>query len=166
MLKAVEYTTPFLPENQPRYAMGLGTPAQLIELIARGVDMFDCVLPTRVARNGTAFTRRGAISLKGGGYKADFRPIEEGCDCFACQRFTRAYLRHLLNVNEILGLRMLSVHNSHLFLKVMADARKQIEGGTFAAFRQEFIANYVPSRRVLAARKGHHPIDEERGEAG
>jgi queuine tRNA-ribosyltransferase len=164
MLKAVEFTTPFLPVDQPRYAMGLGTPAQMVELVARGIDMFDCVLPTRVARNGTAFTRQGAISLKGGGYKADFRPIEEGCTCFACQRFTRAYLRHLLNVNEILGLRMLSVHNSHLFLKLMADMRASIAAGTFAEFRREFIANYIPSRKVLAARKGSHPADEERGE--
>ena len=123
MLKAIELTEPFLPANKARYAMGLGTPAQMLELIARGVDMFDCVLPTRVARNGTAFTRRGAFGLKGGAYKADFRPIEEGCECFACRNFTRAYLRHLLNVNEILGLRMVSVHNSHLFLKFMADVR-------------------------------------------
>src|SRR5262245_33608937 len=96
MLRAGECTTPFLPPALPRYAMGLGTPAQMVELVARGVDMFDCVLPTRVARNGTAFTRKGAISLKGGGYKRDWGPIEEGCCCFACQRFTRAYLRHLL----------------------------------------------------------------------
>ena len=94
--------------------MGLGTPAQMLELVARGVDMFDCVLPTRVARNGTAYTRRGAVGIKGGQFKADFRPVEEGCDCFACRHFTRAYLRHLLNVNEILGLRMLSVHNTHM----------------------------------------------------
>ena len=153
MLKAVEMTGPYLPANKARYAMGLGTPAQMLELVARGVDMFDCVLPTRVARNGTAFTRRGAFGLKGGGYKADFRPIEEGCDCFACRRFTRAYLRHLLNVNEILGLRMVSVHNSHLFLKVMADARAHLAAGTFAAFYRDFIANYVPSRKVLDARK-------------
>jgi queuine tRNA-ribosyltransferase len=133
--------------------MGLGTPAQIVELVARGVDMFDCVLPTRVARNGTAFTRKGAISLKGGTYKRDWAPIEEGCDCFACQRFTRAYLRHLLNVNEILGLRMVSVHNSHLFLKLMADIRAHLQAGTFAPFRRDFIAQYVPSRRVLAARK-------------
>jgi queuine tRNA-ribosyltransferase len=153
MLKAVEFTEPFLPTPKARYAMGLGTPAQMIELIARGVDMFDCVLPTRVARNGTAFTRRGQYGLKGGAYKADFRPIEEGCDCFACKHFTRAYLRHLLNVNEILGLRMVSVHNSHLFLKVMADVRAAIAAGTFAEFYREFIANYVPSKRVLDARK-------------
>ena len=153
MLKAVELTEPFLPASRPRYAMGLGTPAQMVELIARGVDMFDCVLPTRVARNGTAVTRRGAFAVKAGACKADFRPIEEGCDCFACRNFTRAYLRHLLNVNEILGLRMLSVHNTHLYLKLMADARAAIAAGTFAEFRREFIANYVPSRRVLSARQ-------------
>jgi queuine tRNA-ribosyltransferase len=153
MFKAIELTEPFLPAHKARYAMGLGTPAQMIELIARGVDMFDCVLPTRVARNGTAFTRRGAFGLKGGAYKADFRPIEENCDCFACKNFTRAYLRHLLNVNEILGLRMVSVHNSHLFLKTMTDVRAAIAAGTFAEFYREFIANYVPSRKVLSARQ-------------
>jgi len=152
MMKAVEQTVPFLPENQPRYAMGLGTPAQLVELVARGVDMFDCVLPTRVARNGTAFTTKGTVSIKAGFNKADLRPIEEGCQCFACRNFSRAYLRHLLNVGEILGLRMLSVHNSHMFLKLMADVRQHIAAGTFAEFRREFIANYVPSQRVLATR--------------
>lgn len=152
MMKAIEYSEPFLPENQPRYAMGLGTPAQIVELVARGVDMFDCVLPTRVARNGTAFTARGAISVKAGAYKSDFRPLEENCDCYACKNFTRAYLRHLLNVGEILGLRMVSVHNSHMYLELMADIRSHIAGGTFGEFRTEFIANYVPSRKVLAAR--------------
>ena len=153
MFQAVEMTVPHLPAHKARYAMGLGTPAQMIELVARGVDMFDCVLPTRVARNGTAYTRRGAVGIKGGQFKADFRPIEENCECFACQHFTRAYLRHLLNVNEILGLRMLSVHNTHLYLKTMADARAHLAAGTFAEFRREFIGNYVPSRKILAARK-------------
>jgi len=152
MMRAVEMTEPFLPANQPRYAMGLGTPAQMVELVARGVDMFDCVLPTRVARNGTAFTRKGSISIKAGFNKADFRPIEEGCDCFACRNFTRAYLRHLLNVGEILGLRMLSVHNTHMFLKVMADVRASIAAGTFADFRRDFVAHYVPTEKVLLAR--------------
>jgi queuine tRNA-ribosyltransferase len=153
MLKAIELTEPFLPASKARYAMGLGTPAQMIELIARGVDMFDCVLPTRVARNGTAYTRRGAIGIKGGQFKADFRPIEENCDCFACRNFTRAYLRHLLNVNEILGLRMVSVHNSHLFLKIMAEVRAAIDAGTFAEFYRQFIAHYTPSQKVLAQRR-------------
>jgi queuine tRNA-ribosyltransferase len=161
MFKAIEATVPHLPAGQPRYAMGLGTPAQLVELVARGIDMFDCVIPTRVARNGSAFTRQGMISLKAGWAKEDFGPIEQGCECFACRRFTRAYLRHLLNVNEILGLRMLSVHNSHMFLKLMADLRAHIAAGTFAGFRREFIATYRPSRKVLAARNSAKPSHEE-----
>jgi queuine tRNA-ribosyltransferase len=152
MMKAVEYTEPFLPANKARYAMGLGTPAQMVELIARGVDMFDCVLPTRVARNGTAYTRRGALGLKGAAFKLDFGPLEEGCDCFACKNFTRAYLRHLLRANEILGLRMLSVHNSHMYLKLMSDVRQAIAAGNFAEFYREFIANFTPSQKILAAR--------------
>jgi len=149
MMRAVEITEPFMPAKQPRYAMGLGTPAQLVELVARGVDMFDCVLPTRVARNGT---RKGSISIKAGAFKADFRPIEESCDCFACRNFTRAYLRHLLNVGEILGLRMLSVHNTRMFVKVMEEVRAAILNGTFAEYRRDFAANYVPTQKVLLAR--------------
>jgi queuine tRNA-ribosyltransferase len=152
MMRAVEMTEPFLPPQQPRYAMGLGTPAQLVELVARGVDMFDCVLPTRVARNGTAFTRKGSISVKGGACKADFRPIEEDCDCYACRNFTRAYLRHLLNVGEILGLRMLSVHNTRMYLRVMEETRAAIAKGTFADYRRDFAQNYVPTKKVLLAR--------------
>jgi queuine tRNA-ribosyltransferase len=145
---AVEYTEPFLPANQARYAMGLGTPAQLVELVARGVDMFDCVLPTRVARNGTAFTSLGTVNIKAGFNKADWRPMEEGCECFACRHFSRAYLRHLLNVNEILGLRMVSVHNSYMYLKLMSDIRAHLSAGTFSEFRRQFVAGYVPSRRL------------------
>ena len=152
MLRAIELTEPFLPAHQARYAMGLGTPAQLVELVARGVDMFDCVLPTRVARNGTAFTRKGSLSIKAGACKADFRPIEQGCDCYACRHFTRAYLRHLLNVGEILGLRMLSVHNTRMYLRVMEDIRAALASGNFAEFRREFVANYVPTQKVLLAR--------------
>jgi queuine tRNA-ribosyltransferase len=152
MMKVVEAVAPILPVGRPRYAMGLGTPAQMLELIARGVDLFDCVLPTRVARNGTAFTRRGAVSIRAAFNKADYRPIEEGCRCFACRHFTRAYLRHLINVDEILGLRMLSVHNTWLYLELMAEARQHIASGTFAEFREHFVRQYVPSRRILAAR--------------
>jgi queuine tRNA-ribosyltransferase len=156
MLRAVELTEPLLPARAPRYAMGLGTPAQLVELVARGVDMFDCVLPTRVARNGTVFTARGAISLKAGFNKADFGPIEPGCACFACRHFTRAYLRHLLNVGEILGLRMLSVHNCHMYLNLMAQIRSHLAAGTFAAFRREFTATYTPTSRVRSAWHEHN----------
>lgn len=152
MMKAVEITEPHLPAHKARYAMGLGTPAQLVELVARGVDMFDCVLPTRVARNGTAFTSKGTFAIKGGAVKADFGPIEPGCECFACRHHTRAYIRHLLNVNEILGLRLVSIHNSHFYLKVMADIRRHIEAGTFSEYRREFAATYVPTLKVRAAR--------------
>lgn len=150
IMKAVECTEPFLPPDRPRYAMGLGTPAQIVELVARGVDMFDCVLPTRIARNGTAFTRKGAVSIKAGFNKSNFQAIEPGCDCYACRNFSRAYLRHLLNVEEILGLRMLSVHNSHMVLKLMADVRAHLAGGSFGEFRREFVSQYVPSRKILA----------------
>jgi queuine tRNA-ribosyltransferase len=153
MLKAIELAVPFLPEKKARYAMGLGTPAQMVELIARGVDMFDCVLPTRIARTGTAVTHTGAFGLKGASYKMDFGPIEEGCECYACRTFTRAYLRHLLRANEILGLRMVSVHNSHLYLKVMTEVRAAIAAGTFADYYRNFIASYKPSQKILAARK-------------
>jgi queuine tRNA-ribosyltransferase len=155
MMQAVELTEPFLPARQPRYAMGLGTPAQLVELVARGVDMFDCVLPTRLARNGTAFTRQGTISIKGGAVKSDFGPIAEDCACFACRNFSRAYLRHLLNVNEILGARMLSVHNSHFYLEVMREIRAHLAAGTFAKYRRQFAATYVPTQKILASRLQH-----------
>lgn len=153
MMRAVELAEPHLPAHKARYAMGLGTPAQMVELVARGVDMFDCVLPTRVARNGTAFTRKGQFGLKGGAYKADFRPIEDGCECFACKHFTRAYLRHLLNVNEIVGLRMVSLHNTYMYVKLMADVRAALAAGTFAEFYREFIANFVPSKKILSERE-------------
>ena len=153
MMRAIELAEPHLPAHKARYAMGLGTPAQMVELVARGVDMFDCVLPTRIARTGTAVTHNGAFGLKGASYKTDFGPIEEGCECYACRTFTRAYLRHLLRANEILGLRMVSVHNSHLYLQVMTEVRAAIAAGTFADFCREFIANYKPSQKILAARK-------------
>jgi queuine tRNA-ribosyltransferase len=152
MMQAVEMTEPFLPVHLARYAMGLGTPAQLVELVARGVDMFDCVLPTRVARNGTAFTRHGTVSIKGGAVKSDFGPIEKECACFACKNFSRAYVRHLLNVGEILGLRLLSIHNSHHYLQLMREIRAHLAAGSFAEFRRQFAATYVPSQKILSSR--------------
>jgi len=114
--------------------------------------MFDCVLPTRVARNGTVFTRTGTYILRNAENKMDFRPLEDGCECFACQRFTRAYLRHLYIAQEILSIRMLSVHNSYLFLKLMTEVRAALANGTFAEFHREFVANYRPSQKVMLAR--------------
>ena len=142
MFAAVENSVPFLPKIHPRYAMGLGTPPQILEMIARGVDMFDCVLPTRLARNGTAFTAGGTLNLKNAPFAEDPSPIEEGCECYACQNFTRAYLRHLVKAEEILGLRLLSIHNLHFYLGLARQAREHILAGTFQEFRRRFVAGY------------------------
>jgi queuine tRNA-ribosyltransferase len=142
MMQAVEWTEPFLPNEKPRYAMGLGTPPQLLELIARGVDMFDCVLPTRLARNGTAFTARGTLNLKNAEFALDRNPIEEGCSCPACREFTRGYIRHLVKAGEILGLRLITLHNLHFYLQLVAQARSAIAEGRFNNFRKGFVAGY------------------------
>ena len=142
MFAAVENSVPFLPKTHPRYAMGLGTPPQILEMIARGVDMFDCVLPTRLARNGTAFTAGGTLNLKNAPFAEDPSPIEEGCECYACKNFTRAYLRHLVKAEEILGLRLLSIHNLHFYLGLTRQAREHILAGSFQEFRRRFVAGY------------------------
>ena len=142
MMLAVENSEPFLPADKPRYAMGLGTPPQMIELIARGVDIFDCVLPTRIARNGTAFTATGTINLKNAEFTLDKGPIEEGCSCPACREFARGYIRHLIKAEEILGLRLITLHNLHFYLDLMNRTRAAIDTGTFAEFRKEFVTNY------------------------
>src|SRR5438874_12648155 len=131
MMRAVESSASFLPENKPRYGMGLGTPAQLLELIARGMDMFDCVLPTRLARNGTAFAATGTLNLKNAEFARDKNPIEQGCACPACQEYTRGYIRHLVKAEEILGLRLITLHNLHFYLDLKRQARAAIENGTF-----------------------------------
>lgn len=142
MMAAVEHAEPYLPEGKPRYAMGLGTPPQILELIARGIDMFDCVIPTRLARHGAAFTRRGQINLKNQRFTMDGGPIEEGCGCPACRRFSRAYIRHLFRSGEILGIRLICLHNLHFYLSLARRAREEIEAGTFSAFRAAFVAEY------------------------
>jgi queuine tRNA-ribosyltransferase len=142
MFRAIENAVPFLPSDHPRYAMGLGTPPQIIEMIARGVDMFDCVLPTRLARNGTAFTAAGTINLKNAPFAEDTGPIEAGCECHACRNFTRAYLRHLVKAEEILGLRLISIHNLHFYLNLTRQAREHILKGTFQEFRERFVTGY------------------------
>jgi queuine tRNA-ribosyltransferase len=142
MMRAVECAEPFLPENKPRYAMGLGTPPQLLELIARGMDMFDCVLPTRLARNGTAFTATGTVNLKNAEFILDKNPIEENCACDACREFSRGYIRHLIKAEEILGLRLITLHNLHFYLNLMNQARTEIDRGTFDQFRKTFVAEY------------------------
>ena len=142
MMKAVESSVPFLPEHAPRYAMGLGTPPQLVEMVARGIDMFDCVLPTRIARNGTAFTASGSVNLKNAPFTRDPLPIEEGCTCPACRDFSRAYLRHLIKAEEILGLRLVTLHNLHFYITLMGKIRNAILDGSFAEFRQKFVSGY------------------------
>ncbi len=143
MMAAIEASEPWLPANRPRYAMGLGTPPQMVEMVARGIDMFDCVLPTRIARNGTAFTAKGTINLKNAPYTFDKSPIEEGCVCPCCREFSRGYLRHLIKAEEILGLRLVTLHNLHFYLHLMQQVRDAIEAGTFPTFRRDFVANYA-----------------------
>ncbi len=149
MMRAVEWAEPFLPGDKPRYAMGLGTPPQLLELIARGMDMFDCVLPTRLARNGTAFTVAGTINLKNAEFILDKNPIEEGCACEACREFSRGYIRHLIKAEEILGLRLITLHNLHFYLNLMKQARTEIEKGTFDQFRKAVAAEYKTREAVM-----------------
>jgi queuine tRNA-ribosyltransferase len=149
MMRAIEWAEPFLPGNQPRYAMGLGTPPQLLELIARGMDMFDCVLPTRLARNGTAFTPTGTVNLKNAEFILDKNPIEENCACVACREFSRGYIRHLTKAEEILGLRLITLHNLHFYLNLMNQARTEIERGTFDQFRKAFVAEYKTREAVI-----------------
>ncbi len=127
-----------LPPERPRYLMGVGKMHQLLAAVARGVDMFDCVIPTRFARNGSAFTRQGRYPVKAGEYKTDSRPVEEGCTCYTCTNFPRAYVRHLLNVNEILGVRLLTIHNLHRYMEFMAEIRSALESGSFGELREEY----------------------------
>ncbi|MEN7973299.1 MAG: tRNA guanosine(34) transglycosylase Tgt [Verrucomicrobiota bacterium] len=142
ILRGVDDTVDHLPVDKARYLMGVGEMAQMVESVARGVDMFDCVMPTRQARNGTVSTRRGRYPVKAAIYREDQRPLEEGCTCYACRNFTRAYVRHLVNVGEILGLRLITMHNLHCYLEFFKDMRKTIEEGTFDAFRKEFHSGY------------------------
>ncbi len=153
MMLAVERAVPFLPENKPRYAMGLGTPPQMLEMVARGIDLFDCVLPTRIARNGTAFTAAGTLNLRNNQYIRDKGPIEEGCECPACREFSRGYLRHLLKAEEILGLRLVSLHNLHFYLHLMERVRAELDAGTFQAFRERFVAGYRVQQTPAGADK-------------
>jgi queuine tRNA-ribosyltransferase len=139
MLGAV---TGCLPKEKPRYLMGVGTPDCLVEGVALGVDMFDCVFPTRVARNGTAMTYRGRLPLRNACYAEDFLPIEEGCGCYACRSYSRAYIRHLLKTGEIFALRLLSLHNLYFIARFMRDVRSAIIKGDFPNFRKNFLENW------------------------
>ncbi|HVF71910.1 MAG TPA: tRNA guanosine(34) transglycosylase Tgt [Chthoniobacterales bacterium] len=142
MMQAVEWSEPHLPESKPRYAMGLGTPPQMVELVARGIDLFDCVLPTRLARTSAAFTATGTLNIKNAEFTLQTGPVEDGCECEACRGYSRAYIRHLLKSEEILGLRLLSIHNLHFYLNLMKQVRAAIEAGTFSEFRARFVGGY------------------------
>jgi queuine tRNA-ribosyltransferase len=140
MLDCVEWAAPLLPAGKPRYFMGIGDPEGILEVVARGIDMFDCVLPTRTARTGSALTWQGRLNLRNATYRTDSRPLDEDCDCPACERFSRAYVRHLITQREILGLRLLSLHNLRFVLDLTARARAAIERGAFSSFRDDALA--------------------------
>lgn len=142
MNHVLDFTTPLLPENKPRYLMGVGSPDALIDGVIRGVDMFDCVLPTRIARNGTCMTSKGRLVVKNAKYARDFRPLDEKCDCYACRNYTRAYIRHLLKTDEIFGLRLTSYHNLYFLLDLMRKIRAAIKEDRLLDFRAEFFEEY------------------------
>lgn len=142
MYQVLDYTVPILPEEKPRYLMGVGAPDDLIEGVIRGVDMFDCVLPTRIARNGTVFTKKGKLVVRNAQYSRDFSPLDHECNCYVCKNYTRAYIRHLINVNEILGIRLTSYHNLYFLISLMADIRQAIREDRLLQFREEFFVSY------------------------
>ena len=142
MYKAIDYSIPYLPEDKVRYLMGVGEPIDIIEGVIRGVDIFDCVLPTRIARHGQAFTRCGKINLNNAKYKEDFTPIEESCDCHTCKHYTKAYIRHLLNTGEMLGGRLLSIHNIRFLIRLTEELREAIKENRILEYREEFLEKY------------------------
>ena len=141
MYKMIDYAIKYLPLDKPRYLMGVGDPVDLLEGVERGIDMFDCVLPTRLARHGNAFTRCGKINLKNAKFKEDFTPIEE-CDCYTCKHYTKAYLRHLIVCDETLGGRLLSIHNIRFLIKMMEEIREAIKENKFSEYKQDFLDKY------------------------
>ena len=141
-LDILRYTTPLMPEDKPRYLMGVGSPDYLIEAALAGIDMCDCVLPTRIARHGTAMTSSGKVVVRNAAYERDFTPIDSECDCYACKNYTKAYIRHLLNTKEILGVRLLSIHNVHFLTNLMDRVRIEIEHDNLINFRNEFYKKY------------------------
>lgn len=145
MYKMIDYAIKYLPIDKPRYLMGVGEPIDLLEGVERGIDMFDCVLPTRLARHGNAFTRNGRINLKNLKYKEEFTPIEDNCDCYTCKNYTKAYIRHLITCNEMLGGRLLSIHNIRFLIKEMEEIRQAIKNNNFKQYKQQFIEQYKNS---------------------
>lgn len=142
MYKAIDYSIPYLPEDKVRYLMGVGEPVDILEGVERGVDIFDCVLPTRIARHGQAFTRDGKINLNNAKFKRDLNPVEEGCDCYCCRNYSRAYIRHLLSVGEVFGGRLLSIHNIRFLIRLTEEIREAIKEDRFLEYKAEFLNKY------------------------
>ena len=146
MFEMVSYSVPYLPEDKPRYLMGVGSIDYILEGIAMGVDMFDCVLPTRIARHGALMTSKGRVNIRDAKYEYDFSPLDEDCDCYTCKNYTKAYLRHLYKCDETLGKRLLSIHNIRFLIHMMEEARTAIKEDRFGDFKDEFIKKYGDKR--------------------
>ena len=142
MYKAIDYSIPYLPEDKVRYLMGVGEPVDILEGVERGVDIFDCVLPTRIARHGQVFTRHGKINLNNARFKMDLTPVEEGCDCYCCKNYSRAYVRHLISVGEVLGGRLLSIHNIRFLIRLTEEIREAIKEDKFLEYKECFLKDY------------------------
>jgi queuine tRNA-ribosyltransferase len=132
----------FLPQEKPRYLMGVGSPDCLVEGVVRGIDMFDCVLPTRIARNGSVFTRRGKLVVRNAEYARDFSPLDPDCDCYTCRNYTRAYVRHLIKAGEVLGIRLTTIHNLRFVLNLMEEIKEAVRNGNILEFRNKFLKTY------------------------
>ena len=142
MYEVLEYTTPLLPKDKARYLMGVGSPDDLFEGVLRGVDMFDCVLPTRIARNGTVFTSKGKLVVRNAQYARDFAPLDDACDCYTCKNYSRAYIRHLIKADETFGIRLTSYHNVYFLIKLMEKIRHAIETDTLLSLKRSFYEAY------------------------
>ena len=147
MYKMVEYSTEYLPKDKVRYLMGVGDPIDIVENVIRGVDIFDCVSPTRLARHGHALTRFGKINLKNAKYKRDFTPIDETCDCYACKNFSKAYIKHLINADETFEARLLSIHNIRYLIRLTEELREAIKNDTILEYRDKFIKDYYETNK-------------------
>lgn len=142
MYEVLEFTVPLIPEDKPRYLMGVGTPEDLLEGVQRGIDMFDCVMPTRIARHGAVFTSAGRITIRNAEFERDFTALDPDCDCYVCKNYSRAYIRHLIKRNEILGVRLTTYHNLYFMLKMMEEIRKAIHEDRFLEYRNDFYNKY------------------------
>jgi len=145
MYEILDYTVPLLPEEKPRYLMGVGSPDCLVEGVVRGIDMFDCVLPTRLARNGTVLTRKGKLVVRNAEYARDFAPFDPDCSCYACQNYSRSYVRHLIKAGEVLGIRLTTIHNLHFILELMKELREAIREERILEYRERFLKEYQGS---------------------